>query len=581
MRCVTMRREPAPLTPDGYIALPAPTGTARPLRVVYYHPSDRPPLAGYRERIRRVLMEIQRFYADGLRQHGWSDTGVFQLDLDQQNELRVILAPGALATAQHERGRTEPQLHEAVDRALKAAGFDPAQETYVIFSNLLLWEDGRSREVGPYYGGGGPQSGMAAVLDDPLLDPDKLGSNEPGAWFATWPCTIGEFNAHYIGGTAHELGHAFGLPHNRESETQRKTLGTSLMGAGNHVYGNELRPGAGLGAFLAAADAMMLASHPMFRPGVIPGSDDPQVTWRIQSVRRQKGALHLVGEVRAAPVAYGVVAFVDPPGDSDYDARTDCVRLRADGRFALHVPDVPDGAWTVRLEACLVDGRRSAVTAPCRVDERGAVDARPLQRAAWEQPIFLAYQRNDRRLIERSLSEYSRAMGRDAEVRSRVAIMRAWLKPHRLVRLQDAPRSMQEVSLSDVEWESASVGWAEPLRNRVVYESGRPLYLCVNDTAVPYGLFAHAPSRVVYRLDGRWRRFQCGCALQHNAHGSVQFVVQADGRTLYRSAVVKHGERHDLDLDVTRVDRLELLIEDGGDGWHSDWGLWLEPRLLR
>ncbi len=581
MRCAAMAKTPPRVSRDGYVSLPAPMGQARPLRVVYYHPSDRPPLAGYAPRIRKVLEEIQRFYADGLKQHGWDDVPTFRLDANQQGDLRVVLAQGTLTTAQHERGRTEPQLHQAVEHALRSAGMDPGQETYVIFSNLLLWEEGRSREVGPYYGGGGPLSGMAAVLDDPLLDPDMLGSNEPGAWFASWACSIGEFNAHYIGGTAHELGHAFGLPHNRESEAQRKTLGTSLMGAGNHVYGNERRPGAGLGAFLAAADAMMLASHPMFRSGITPGADDPAVVWRVKSVRRLQGALFLACEVRTTPAAYGVVAFVDPPGDSDYDARTDCCRLKPDGRFELHVPDVPDGEWTVRLEACLIDGRRSSLTAVCRTDPHGAVDDRPLQRAAWEQPVFAAFQRQDRRAASRSLADYHRAMGRDVEVRSRIAIMRQWLTPQRLSVLSAVPASVREVGLSEVEWESASVGWAEPLRNRVVYEAGRPLYLCVNDTAVAHGLFAHAPSRVAFRLHGRWGRFRSGCALQQNAHGSVVFVVQANGRELYRSPLVKHGERVDIDLDISRADRLELLVDDGGDGWHSDWGLWLEPHLLR
>lgn len=64
----------------------------------------------------------------------------------------------------------------------------------------------------------------------------------------------------YIGGTAHELGHSFGLPHTGNG-WDYPNAGDSLMGHGNSSYGNELR-NEGKGAFLAPTDALKLASVP-------------------------------------------------------------------------------------------------------------------------------------------------------------------------------------------------------------------------------------------------------------------------------------------------------------------------------
>lgn len=59
------------------------------------------------------------------------------------------------------------------------------------------------------------------------MDTDKLGV--PGA--------TGDTATKWIGGLAHELGHGLNAPHNKEHKTDKPTLGTALMGAGNYSYG--------------------------------------------------------------------------------------------------------------------------------------------------------------------------------------------------------------------------------------------------------------------------------------------------------------------------------------------------------
>ena len=69
-------------------------------------------------------------------------------------------------------------------------------------------------------------------------------------------------NSIFIGGMAHELGHALGLPHCRGSADETQ-FGTALMGSGNRTYGDEIR-NEGSGTFLSRAHALRLASHPQF-----------------------------------------------------------------------------------------------------------------------------------------------------------------------------------------------------------------------------------------------------------------------------------------------------------------------------
>ena len=78
--------------------------------------------------------------------------------------------------------------------------------------------------------GGPPFYGLGRdcfALDYAGMDTDKLGV--PGA--------TGDLATKWIGGLAHELGHGLNAPHNKEHKTDKPTLGTALMGAGNYSYG--------------------------------------------------------------------------------------------------------------------------------------------------------------------------------------------------------------------------------------------------------------------------------------------------------------------------------------------------------
>jgi hypothetical protein len=210
----------------------AAAGNARPvLRVVYFTPTDRRPEVDRVERLDRTLSEVQRFYREGMQANGHGPL-TFELDRDANGKLRIfdVRAKGPM----REYGRdASGKVRAEVQAALKGQ-LDLDRETVVIFQQLLDWRGDQAIEIGPYVGGGDAHSGTAWVYDDAKLDARLLASKESGGYY-TAPCSLGQFNTHYIGGIAHELGHALGLPHERERPLELPRRGNSLMGAGNHT----------------------------------------------------------------------------------------------------------------------------------------------------------------------------------------------------------------------------------------------------------------------------------------------------------------------------------------------------------
>jgi hypothetical protein len=95
------------------------------------------------------------------------------------------------------------------------------------------------------------------------------------------------------------------------------------------------------------------------------------------------------------------------------------------------------------------------------------------------------------------------------------------------------------------------------------------------------GLYAHAPARHEWELGGKWSRVTGNAGVAEGRRGSVVFSIAAGGREVWKSKLLKEGETASYDLPIKGAQRLEFKVSDGGDGNGSDWGLWLEPTLIR
>jgi hypothetical protein len=148
----------------------------------------------------------------------------------------------------------------------------------------------------------------------------------------------------------------------------------------------------------------------------------------------------------------------------------------------------------------------------------------------------------------------------------------------------DVPSEVTKAALGDLRPRSAEVGWLKPAANRIPLNGQIVSPLLDSGKIHATGLYAHAPSRYVFDLGGKWNalRGEAGLhtAFQPYAFGVV-FVIKTDGKEVFRSSIIRGTTQVSYDIDVTGVRTLELLVDKAYDKNGGDWGLWLDPTLFR
>lgn len=369
------------------------------VRVAYFIPSDREPEPEYRTRLDRVMTEIQRFYRAGMDENGFGEV-TFEPDRDAAGTLRIYEVRGQGPMRDYGRNSADKVRAEVRDALLKQH-LDIDSETIVIFQLLLEWRGDKAVEIGPYVGGGGPRGGTAWVYDDARLDPRLLSSREPGGYY-NGPCSLGRFNTHQIGGIAHELGHAFGLPHDCERDSERPKRGRSLMGYGNHTYGEEHR-GEGRGAFLSAASALPLSVHPLFTGRRVSATPSHCRFVELKALE-EVGKLIITGRLGGGTLAIGLLARNDPTEPSgDYDAVGWIGQVSDQGEFRLEIGELKPGEQDLRITAYTQSGDARNFTVRFWINEDKRPDLQPFLRAEREleslRPPFLTPERRKHNLL--------------------------------------------------------------------------------------------------------------------------------------------------------------------------------------
>jgi hypothetical protein len=550
--------------------------TKQPLVIACFVPADRAPIPGYQERLDRVMTEVQQFYRKGMEAAGYGPM-TFDLARDAQGKLEVHLVEGREPMRAYGRNDSDKVRNELA-AALRARGLEVDGRTAVIFQVLLDWKNGSAIEVGPYVGGGDHLSGTAWVYDDGLLDPRQLSSKEPGGFYHL-PCSIGKFNSHYIGGVAHELGHALGLPHVAGAAGRS---GHSLMGDGNHTYGEDLR-GEGPGTYLHPASAMLLAKCRPFA-GRIDGAElPPECQLSALQASLAGSQILLTGRIETHLPAFGLVAYNDASAiPADYDAIGWATPVDSAGKFRLAIDAGPPGSYELRLQACHTNGATSRFAIRYDVDASGTPDLAPFA-PAWLSlsKAFRAYGAGAVQAAEAALTDMEKQSACPAEALRQAGLLRSLMRPTPPQALTQVPPDQSKVSVSRLRFTEHSVGWGQPLVNQVLAEGDSSCLLQVAGKVHSDGLYAHAPARHVLNLQGKWKRFISSYGLQDGHDGSVVFVVRADAREVFRSKRISDHQLRSLEVPLEGADQLELLVENAGDGASNDWGVWISPALTR
>ena len=123
---------------------------------------------------------------------------------------------------------------------------------------------------------------------------------------------------------------------------------------------------------------------------------------------------------------------------------------------------------------------------------------------------------------------------------------------------------------------SVTQGWGTLQRNQSVWE--KPMV--IGGKPFARGLGTHAPSKIVYALEGKFRRFQSWVGADANTSPTITFEVRVDGVKRWESELMtRESPPVWIDLDVSGARMLELVVGDAGSlpADHADWA---EARLL-
>jgi len=585
--------------------------------IVYLNPADRECLPGYQERLDRVMTEVQAWYRDEMERNGFGPM-TFPLERDADGKLVIHVVKGTRAYALGEEINDQEIRHQVKGPMLKE-GIDIEQDHIIIFANSVFVsgtdDEKIYRSSSAYCGGGSHKSGTAWVTDAELLDPLNLPKKTPRILDGgIRPYTLGGYNVTYIGGVAHEFGHALGLPHNEQTKEQLEELGYTLMGSGNyHMFGE--RAGQDTGAFLSKAHATILSSHPLFKRNTDDIDVDANAVCKFleiefapgKAIASPEAALYVAdqegdddeelqgrrvseyiisGRVKSSPRAYAVVAYHDlMHHHSDYDATSWVGTVGEDGRFEVHVGALTPGEYELRIRCFLVNGDYRQLTYQFTLGPSLELPVETLRRPTlyelYARPAIATWDKDALRAAIDKLDDFNDIYYRRAKAYYRVMTAEE-VEP---VELSAIPDDVHEVPLSSVAWASATVGWEYPARDYVPITEpdgrkwGQPLES--GELIHERGLWAHANSSYVYKLDGRWKRFTSGYGLKNRAEGSVVFVVKCDGTERFRSALIEDWVEGLVDIDLTDVSTLELIVEDGGNGKTCDNSIWFSPMLSR
>lgn len=137
----------------------------------------------------------------------------------------------------------------------------------------------------------------------------------------------------------------------------------------------------------------------------------------------------------------------------------------------------------------------------------------------------------------------------------------------------------QTVWLDRLDLTAATQGYGVPGKNKSV--DGKPLTIAGKTFERGFG--THAESSLFIQLNGKATHFTASVGIDDEVKGhqpAAEFVLYGDGKAIWQSGVMHLGDEAKLcSVDLTGVKKLELFVNDGGNGNYYDHADWADARF--
>lgn len=303
--------------------------TPRPIKVVYFYHEEYQPCEGYENRLLSIMENIQDFYRKAilnyLPEHSKSNhPNSFALE-KIQDKLKIYMIEGKRPINEYAKKDRNGKVisdnwnvkNDVWDYLYENDIFCPDNEVVLIFTPFFYVGNNNNNDIidfGPFSGLGRNYKGFACAMDHPKLDPVHLKDKSSSSCFGK--LTLSQFNSKYLGGIAHELGHAFTLPDHGETDDEKTNSGTAIMGEYNLHYGEEERED-GKGVFLSETDVYRLSKVQAFSWDI---DNEKCCLCDIQSQRLPSGKFEITGRVNSDQVILRMCAYLSKSNDQEkYD----------------------------------------------------------------------------------------------------------------------------------------------------------------------------------------------------------------------------------------------------------------------